>query len=127
MTARDVWPGCQLQPLPPMLRPPSRLPTVVLFRNGHPEMYPHSNPRTQDGLKKWLREQFEKERGIFATELGSSRRAVDAQLVATLHRFFHDGITTRAGRDADAHSQIAHAERLARRFLTDGAGADAES
>ena len=37
----------------------TRLPTVVLFRNGHPEMYPHSNPRTQDGLKKWLREQFE--------------------------------------------------------------------
>ena len=36
----------------------TRLPTVVLFRNGHPEMYPHSNPRTQDGLKKWLREQF---------------------------------------------------------------------
>ena len=33
-----------------------------------------------------LREQFEKERGIFATELGSSRRAVDAQASAETER-----------------------------------------
>ena len=62
----------------------TRLPTVVLFRNGHPEMYPHSNPRTQDGLKKWLREQFEKElmpRG----ELGDDLEAkLNAQMLQQL-------------------------------------------
>jgi thioredoxin-like negative regulator of GroEL len=31
-----------------------KLPTIVLFRNGHPTMYPLESPLTQEGVEAWL-------------------------------------------------------------------------
>ena len=34
-----------------------KLPTLVLFRNGHPEMYSYDAPLDYDGVVKWLKAQ----------------------------------------------------------------------
>lgn len=36
-----------------------KLPTLVLFRNGHPERYPHEEPLTEAGVKNWLAQQLQ--------------------------------------------------------------------
>ena len=35
----------------------TRLPTLVLFRNSHPEMYSHDAPLSYDGVVRWLKTQ----------------------------------------------------------------------
>jgi thioredoxin-like negative regulator of GroEL len=53
-----------------------KLPTVVLFRNGHPSMYPLDEPLTQEGVESWLQTATQGE----ALPRGASEGAVDVQM-----------------------------------------------
>lgn len=60
-----------------------KLPTLVLFRNGHPTMFPHEQPLTQEAVEAWLASNTQTEplpRG--ASDEAESVRMQDAQAQA---------------------------------------------